>query len=127
MRFYLKLLVLVAIFVAAARYPLWRTVGDLAYDLRAAYVCSFGSAEDVARLIDDTQYMQVRDGVGLDLYLKGKRYHQLVAQRLADATARGQQLGDAELVRIRYECQLEAYGSPTTPSIEPIEPTVIWP
>jgi|SRR5687767_10697853 len=127
MRFYLKLLVLIAIFVAAARHSLWRTLGDLAYDLRVAHVQAFGSAKDVARLIDDTQYMQVRDGTGLDLYLKGKRYRQLVAQRLADAAARGQQLGDAELATIRYECQWEAYGSQTDLSTEPIEPAVTWP
>ena len=124
MRFYLKLLVLVVIFVAAARLPLWKTLGDLGYDLRAGYVCSFGSAEDVERLIDDTQYMQVRDGGRLDVYLKGKRYQQLLAQRLADAAARGQPLGEAELMRIRQECQLEAYGPPTSPSSESTEP---WP
>jgi hypothetical protein len=124
MRFYLKLLVLVAIFVAAARHPLWRTLGDLAYDLRVAHVHAFGSAEDVARLIDDTHYMQARDGGSLDLYLKSKRYEQLVAQRLADAAARGQRLGEAELAHIRYECQVEAYGPPTVRSIEPI---VTWP
>jgi hypothetical protein len=130
MRFYLKLLVLIAIFVAAARRPFWRTLGDLAYDLRVAHVHAFGSAEDVARLIDDTQYMEARELGGLDLYLKGKRYHQLVAQRLADAAARGQQLGEEELANIRYECQWQAYGPPTVRSIEPIEPiepAVTWP
>jgi hypothetical protein len=105
MRFYLKLFVLVAIFACASRWPLRHTISDLAYDARVGFVCAFGSASDYEALIEDAQR---RDN--LDLYLKGQRYRQLLAERLAAAARLNMPLSEDDLERIRTQCVMEAFG-----------------
>jgi hypothetical protein len=65
------------------------------------------------RLIDDTQRDLALQNGGLETYLRGKRFQRLLAQRLADAAARGIQLDEHQLARIRDACQLEAFGYPS--------------
>ena len=110
MRFYCKLFVLIAIFACASRWQLRRMIADLTYDARVAFVCAFGSASDYQMLIDDTQQMLARERGSLDLYLKGKRYRQLLAERLAAAALLNVLLSEDDLIRIREECALEAFG-----------------
>src|SRR5687767_11464522 len=110
MRFYLKLFVLIAIFACASRWPLRQTISDLAYDARVAFVCAFGSASDYEALIDDTQRMLARDRGNVELYLKGQRYRQLLAERLAAAARLNILLSEDDLDRIRAECAIEAFG-----------------
>lgn len=112
MRFYLKLLLLIVVFVCAAQRTLWYALSEVAYDVRVAYVFAFGSPDDMDRLIDDTQRDLAHQSGGLETYLRGKRFQRLLAQRLADAAARGIQLDEHQLARIRDACQLEAFGPP---------------
>jgi hypothetical protein len=110
MRFYLKLFVLIAIFACASRWQLWRTICDLAYDTRVAFVCAFGSALDYQTLIDDTQEMIARDQGNLDLYCRGKRYTQLLAERFAAAARSNTPPSEDDFIRIQAECAAEAFG-----------------
>lgn len=115
MRFYLKLLVLIAIFLCAAQQPLWRALSEVVFDVRVAYVCTFGSGADLDRLVDDTQRaMALREG-GLDTYLRGKRFERLLEQRLADAAACGVHLDEDQIALVREACQREAFGPPRQP------------
>ena len=112
MRFYLKLVLLTAIFVYLANCHLCQTLNDFAYEVRVAYVFAFGSAADLTQLIDDTQQAMARERGNMDLYLRGKRFQKLMKQRLAEVAARGLLLNEAEHDRIVQECQREAFGSP---------------
>ena len=112
MRFHLKLVLLTAIFVCLANCSIWQPLNAFAYDARVAYVFAFGSAEDLTQLMDDTQRALAREQGNMDLYLRGKRYRELIEQRLAEAAARGLFLDEAERERIVRECQQEVFGSP---------------
>jgi hypothetical protein len=71
MRFYLKLVLLTAIFFCLANCPPWQTLNDFAYDARVAYVFAFGRAEDLTQLIEDTQRALARERGNMDVYLRG--------------------------------------------------------
>ena len=107
MRFYLKIVLLIHLCVG---WPIQRTVSDLAYDVRVGFVCAFGSAADYEGLIDDTQRMLARERGNLDLYLKGQRYRELLAQRIAAAARLHTVLNEDDLQRIQGECLMEAFG-----------------
>jgi hypothetical protein len=109
MRFYLKLALLTAIFACLANCPLCQTLNDFAYDARVAYVFAFGSAADLTQLIEDTQRAMARERGNMDLYLRGKRFQELMEHRLAQVDARGLLLDEAERERIVQECQREAF------------------
>jgi hypothetical protein len=110
MRFYLKLFVLISLFACASRWQLWQTIDDLAYDARVAFVCAFGSVSDYEALIDDTERMLACEHGNPDLYVRGKRYRQLLAERLAAAARLKIQLSEDDFDRIRAECAMEAFG-----------------
>ncbi len=103
MRLYLKLLLMIVVFAGASNSQLQETTSDLAYDARVAFVCRLGSAADYEALVDDTQHMLAREQGNLDLHLKGKRYRQLLAERLAAAARRGASLTDDDLAHIAAE------------------------
>ncbi|MBW3601053.1 MAG: hypothetical protein KY475_27770 [Planctomycetes bacterium] len=111
MRFYLKLFVLVAIFACASRWPLPGIVCDLAWDVRVAAICAFGSAADREALIEETQRRLACERGNLDQYLKGQLYKRLVAERLAAAARRNIRLSKDDLDRIWVECIAEAFGT----------------
>ena len=116
MRFYLKLFVLIVVFVCASRWPLRRAISDLAYDARVGLVCAFGGASAYETLIDDTQRTLASENGNLDLYLRGIRYRQLLAERLAAAARLNISLNDDDIARIREECQSEAWGTSPAPA-----------
>lgn len=111
MRLYLKLGVAIALFVLASGLGSPQMIADLAFDARVAMVYRFGSADDVERLVDDTQRALAAQNGRMDAYLCGKRFQQLVAERtaLAECEAHGE-LSEHELDRIRDECRQEAFG-----------------
>lgn len=116
MRLYLKLLLLIVVFVCAARRPLWRALSDVAYDIRVTYVFAFGNAADMDQLLDDTQRHLAEQEGNLVTYLRGRRFRELLEQRLADARARGLHLDDDQVTLIREACQAEAFGPTSEPA-----------
>ena len=108
MRMYLKLLLMILVFACASNSRCRQMSSDLAYDARVAFVWRFGSAADYEALVDDTQHMLACQQGNLDLYRNGKRYRQLLAQRLADAARLKTSLTDEDLARIAAE----AFGRP---------------
>jgi hypothetical protein len=116
MRLYLKLLLLMVVFVCAAQRPLWRALSEVAYDVRVAYVCAFGHAVDMDRLVDKTQRDLANQEGSLDTYLRGKRFQQLLQGRLANATGRGIRLEESQIEAIWEQCQMEAFSRPPEPS-----------
>jgi hypothetical protein len=111
MRFYLKLLAAVAIFVCALSLPARETIAELAFDLRVAYVCHCGNAEQFEKLLDDTQKSLAKQQGGTDCYEFGKRYGRLLAERLAAAEAAQGPLSEAARRAIEDDCSREAFKS----------------
>ena len=103
MRFHLKLLAMIALFVAASRPASVAVASDVAYHARVAFVCAFGTPTDYEALLDDSQHP-----VGREMYLLGERYQKLLAKRLATAACQKLILSEENLDRIRAECLSEA-------------------
>jgi hypothetical protein len=114
MRFYVKLFIAVMLFALAAYPPSRRQARELAFELRAAAVCRFGTADDLERLIDDASRARAEACGDLEGYYKAKRFDQLVAERIAATTVhRHVAPTDEQLIAIRFECARTVYGSPT--------------
>ena len=88
MRFYIKLILFIILFGCASSSRVGGLAGDLAYEARVTFVCTFGSAVDYEALMEDTDRMVAAQSGCLDLYEAGKRYRDLVAEALADAARR---------------------------------------
>src|SRR4051812_3313469 len=111
MRLYLKLLIAIALFLFASQIPSRDMIADLAYDVHVAAVCRFGDAADFEQLLDETQRALAAQRGELDLYLRGKRFDQLFAERIALAECEaGAGLPESHRDRIREECEREAFG-----------------
>ena len=111
MRFYAKLLLLIALFAWLSSAAGRETAADLAYDLRVKFVLAFGTPADYEALVDDTQRaLAERNGRG-DVYRAGKRFRELFEQRLAEAKRRHVVLSEEEIERVRSECAREAFGA----------------
>src|SRR5262249_11021621 len=100
MRFYLKLLAAVAVFVCGQGASDPQRVADLAFDVHVAYVCRCGSAADFEKLLDQTQRSLAARGGGTDCYEFGKRYQRLRAERVAAAEATHGPLSEAARMQI---------------------------
>jgi len=109
MRFYGKLLLLLAIFAWASSTGMRDVASDVAYAVRVKFVLAFGSASDFDFLIDDTQQMLAVQSGSLDVYHAGKRYRELLAEGLADAARRNLTLSEEELSRLQAACAREAF------------------
>jgi hypothetical protein len=111
MRFYLKFLAAVAIFVCGLGVPLRQTITEVAFDLRVAYVYRCGSAADVERLLDDTQKQLAEQRGETECYEFGQRYQRLLTGRLAHA--RDAHLPVSEPLRqaIEADCAREAFSA----------------
>ena len=116
MRLYLKLLLLVALFLAASRSPLQQAVADGAYDARVIFVNAFGTQADRDRLMDDTQRALARKSGRMDVYEKGKRFRELLERRVREAATRGKPLDDAAFAGLLEQCQAEVFGDPEAPA-----------
>ncbi len=119
MRLYLKLLVMIVIFLCASNAQVHETTRNLAYEARVAFVCRFGSAADFEALVDDTHRMLAEEQGGLDLYEAGKRWRQLLAERIEVANRKNVALADEQLDAISAEAfqplldmRAERTGSP---------------
>jgi hypothetical protein len=111
MRFYLKLLTAVAIFVCGLGLSARQTIADLAFDLHVAYVCQCGSAADFEKLLDDTQKSLAEKEGGTDCYEFGKRYQRLRAERVAAAAEEMHgPVSEAARLAIDDDCAREAFG-----------------
>lgn len=110
MRLYLKLLVAIAVFVFAAQLPSREMIAELAFEARVAYVGRFGNAADFEALLDDTQRVLAARRGELDAYLCGKRFQQLMAERVAIAECTEGPLSEDDLFRIRDACEREAFA-----------------
>jgi hypothetical protein len=110
MRFYLKCLAAVVIFAFGLGLPLRQTVSDVAFDLRVAYVSRCGSAGDFEQLLDDTQKVLARQRGETECYEFGKRYHALLAQRLAEAKAVHVDVSEELRLEIEKDCSREAFS-----------------
>jgi hypothetical protein len=110
MRFYVKLFVIIVILVCALRWRLWRRVSDAANDIRVAVVYTCGSAAERESLIDEIQCRLAAERGELACYLKGKRYKQLLADRLAAAASRNIALSELDRIAIERQCAREAFG-----------------
>lgn len=113
MRFYLKLLLMIALFAGASSSWAKRVAGDLAYGARTAVVVRFGSKADLEALVDDTQRAHAQEQGQLKLYEAGKRYRQLLAEHQRKATRERRALTDDELEHI----SAEAYGPLAAPAM----------
>lgn len=109
MRLYLKLIVAVVLFVAAARIPARDLITELAFDVRVAAVSRFGNADDFERLVDDTQRRLATERGELAAYEAGKRFQSLFDERLALATCTDGPLRDDDVTRIREQCSREVF------------------
>lgn len=127
MRLYVKLLLLLAAFVALASPAMRRRASNLAYEARVQAVLRFGSPADYEALIDDTQRGLATQSGRLDTYLAGKRFRELFAERIAEAVWRNVPLSEDDLNRLRAACAREAFGPPSRSGAgarEPYEPDV---
>jgi hypothetical protein len=79
MRFYLKLFLTVASFMGLVSATGRRMTRNLAYEARAGFVLTFGSAADRERLIEDTGRMRAIEGGYLDEYLARERFRHFTA------------------------------------------------
>jgi hypothetical protein len=111
MRFYLKLLAAVAIFVCGVGLPLRQAITDVAFDLRVAYVYRCGNEADVERLLDDTQKQLAEQRGETECYEFGKRYQRLLADRLAQAHDAHVPVSEALRQAIETDCAREAFSS----------------
>ena len=74
MRFYLKLMLMLALFVGLVSATGRRMTGNLAYEARVAFVYTFGSEADHERLIEYTgRRIAIQQGY-LDEYLARERF-----------------------------------------------------
>ena len=108
MRFYLKLLVVTALFAGASSSRSQRVVSDFAYHARVIYVMRFGSNADLDALVDDTQRMKAQEQGHLGCYEAGKRYLQLLAEDKAAAARHGRLWNPDQLEQLATE----AFGPP---------------
>jgi hypothetical protein len=109
MRFYVKLFVAISVFAFAGFFGPRRMIGELRYEIRAAYVCRFGSPADFERLLDETHQAAARETGLVELYEFGKRFKQLQAERIAEATRGRGPLSEAEWFAIQDACRREAF------------------
>ena len=58
MRFYIKLILFIILFGCASSSRVGGLAGDLAYEARVTFVCTFGSAADYEALVEDTRRMR---------------------------------------------------------------------
>jgi hypothetical protein len=114
---YVKILLLIVVFVCASQGRVRLGIASCAYDIHVAYVCNFGSESDFEQLVDEMQYALARRLDNVDLYLNGKQYMKLLAERV-DAAACSNTLVTAEDVA---EIGAEAFGPSRahTPSHDP--------
>ena len=113
MRFYLKLLMTVVIAIALMR-PWFREVAsEVGYDLRVAWVCARGDADEFERLVDDTHRAVAAKYGETELYQWHKQSRERLARRVADAERENVALTDADLELLRVQCYLEALGDPS--------------
>src|SRR5215208_2903330 len=110
MRFYVKLLLLIAAFAWLASPAGRRQGSNLAYEARVQAVLLFGTQADYESLIDDTQRALAREVGRFDVYLAGRRFQELLAERVADAARRNVMLSEEDWNRLRSQCAQEAFG-----------------
>lgn len=117
MRFYLKLVLMVAL-VACASAP-WsqRFVDEGCFEVRLALVNAFGSPAEKEAMVDLIQRRLAEKGGNLNLYLVKKHADRLLAERLADAARRDIRLSEGQVDRLREQCLAEAFGQPE-PDVE---------
>ena len=58
MRFYLKLILFMIPFACGSGSRVGGLAGELAYDARVMFICTFGSAADYQALVEDTRRMR---------------------------------------------------------------------
>jgi len=122
MRFYAKLLLLIAVFACLMRPPVRRRAYDVAYEVRVQAVLMVGTQADIDALVEDTQRSLAVESGSLDTYLAGKRYRELLAAALADAARRNVALTDELYQHLESACAREAFAdlaakSSRTPSL----------
>jgi len=109
MRFYLKLLLVIMVFACLMSPPVRRQTSDLAYEVRAQAVLTFGTQADIDALVEDTQRMLAVGSGSLDTYLAGKRYRKLLAAALADAGRQNVPLTEELFRNLEIACAREAF------------------
>ena len=60
MRLYVKLMLMIVLFVCVSQGRVRLGIASCAYDIHVAYVCNFGSETDFEQLVDEMQYALAR-------------------------------------------------------------------
>jgi hypothetical protein len=106
MRLYIKLFLMVLVFLFAAQLRFRDATSGIAYDIQFGLVWRFGTPAEYQAFVDATNLKMAEEVGTVDMYVRDKQCTRLIEKRIAAATARVKRpLTQDELETINIECQ----------------------